>query len=383
MQEGGGSKDTWVLSDKPLPSPPTISNRNAPTSAVRGSRDLPSRVADNTFWLGRYLERCEDTTRLLRAAISRTVEGATGGGDPELETVLGLFAVMGHLSSNAPRTDHEAQDERVRELLVRNMDASAFSGLRRTIHNMQRTATIVRDRLSLDTWRGINRLDDRLQALGPGENVDPDDALAALNETIMQLSALSGLASENITRGPGWRFMDIGRRVERALHALDLASTLLMAPDRELGPALDLVLDVSDSVMTYRARYLAAPQLAPVCDLLLSDESSPRSLGFQLARLMEHCDALSSHRPESMFTPEQRIIMGLLTGVRTLDLSVLTLNDAAQPGEIRLGDLVGTMRSGLWDFSETLTRQYFVHAAEVSEPPSAFVELLATRERNA
>ncbi|EKV30145.1 hypothetical protein C882_4545 [Caenispirillum salinarum AK4] len=383
MQEGGGSKDTWVLSDEPVPAVSLLSSRAAPAKTVRGSRDLPSRVADNTFWLGRYLERCEDTTRLLRAAISRTAEGAAGGGDPELETVLGLFAVMGHIGLDDPRADHEAQDERVRELLIRNMDDAAFIGLRGTIHNMQRTATIVRDRLSLDTWRGINRLDDRLLALGPGENVDPDDALAALNETIMLLSALSGLASENMTRGPGWRFMDIGRRLERALHALDLASTLLLAPDGELGPALDLVLDVSDSIMTYRARYLAAPQVMPVADLLLSDESNPRSLGFQLARLMEHCDALSAYRPDRMFTPEQRIIMSLLTGVRTLDLSVLTLEDDAAPGEVRLGDLIGTMRSGLWDFSETLTRQYFVHAAEVSEPPSAFVELLATKERGA
>lgn len=384
MQHGGGSKDTWVLSDEPVGTVSLLGGRNAPVKAVRGSRDLPSRVADNTFWLGRYLERCETICRLLTAAMSRVVEGAGGGGDPELEVVLNLFAMTGHLSMDRDRKHPADQDKAVRALLAVNMDPAAFVGLRGSIQSMQRVATVVRDRLSMDTWRSINRLDERLECLGEGEDINPDDALAALNDTVMILSALSGLCSENMTRGPGWRFMDIGRRLERGLHALDLCSAMLMLPrPGELGPALDVVLDVSDSIMTYRARYLAAPQLVPVLDLLLVDESNPRSLGFQLARLMEHADALSPYRPDRMFTAEQRIVMALLTGARTLDLGVVTLADEADEGQVRLGDLTGTMRSGLWDFSESLTRQYFVHAAEVPEPPSAFVELLAARERPA
>lgn len=382
MQHGGGSKDTWVLSDEPVSNVSLLRERNAPVKAVRGSRDLPSRVADNTYWLGRYLERCETICRLLSAAISRMVEGSGGGGDPELEVVLNLFAMTGHLPLDQDRAGPAGQDEAVRTLLAETMDPDAFIGLRGSIHSLQRVATVVRDRLSLDTWRSINRLGEPLEALGPGDDITPDDALAALNETVMVLSALSGLCSENMTRGSGWRFMDIGRRLERALHALDLASAMLMLPGTgDLGPALDVVLDVSDSIMTYRARYLAAPQMVPVLDLLLIDESNPRSLGFQLARLMEHTDALSPYRPDRMFTAEQRIVMGLLTGARTIDLGLVTLADEAAEGDVRLGDLVGTMRSGLWDFSESLTRQYFVHAAEVPEPPSPFVELLAAKDR--
>ncbi|SOD96520.1 circularly permuted type 2 ATP-grasp protein [Caenispirillum bisanense] len=380
MQHGGGSKDAWVLSDAPVSHVSLLRSRNAPAKTVRGSRDLPSRVADNTFWLGRYLERCEDTTRVLRAAMSRAVEGSAGGGDPELAVVLDLFAMLGHLPHDLDRREPAAQDEAVRLLITGNMDVANFVGLRGVIQNLQRVATVVRDRLSLDTWRSINRLGEGLAALRKPAAVSPDEMLGALNETIMILSALSGLCSENMTRGPGWRFMDVGRRLERGLHALDLLSALLSSPPDDVGPALDVVLDLSDSVMTYRARYLAAPQVVPVLDLLLVDETNPRSLGFQLARLMDHADALAPYLADRMFTPEQRIVMGLLTGARTLDPALVTL---AEPkgGEVRLIDLVGTMRSGLWDFSETLTRQYFVHAAEVSEPISPFVELLAAKDR--
>lgn len=383
MQQGGGSKDTWVVSDAPTGASFPLDTRITPSRAVRGSRDLPSRVADNMFWLGRYLERCEDIARLLRAAISRTAEGTVGGRDPELETVLRLFAVMGHLPATSSLDEPGGQDALVGQLLARTLDPATFNGLRGTTHSLQRTATIVRDRLSLDTWRGVNRLDERLKALGPGPDADPDDVLAALNETILLLTALSGLADENMTRGPGWRFLDIGRRVERALHVLDLTSTLLLAPADDVGAALDLMLDVSDSIMTYRARYLATPQMMPVTDLLLNDENNPRSLGFQLARLMDHADALSSYRPTPLFSPEQRLVMRLLTAVRTLDPSALTLNDTAPPDAVRLGDLIGSMRSGLWEFSATLTRQYFVHAAEVAEAPSAFMGLTPSPERGA
>ncbi|GAA0576167.1 circularly permuted type 2 ATP-grasp protein [Caenispirillum bisanense] len=380
MQHGGGSKDTWVLSDEPVSHVSLLRSRNAPAKTVRGSRDLPSRVADNTFWLGRYLERCEDTTRVLRAAMSRAVEGSAGGGDPELAVVLDLFTMLGHLPQDLDRHTPMAQDEAIRLLIAGNTDPASFVGLRGIVQNMQRVATVVRDRLSLDTWRSINRLSEGLSALPAGEPPSADEMLGLLNDTIMILSALSGLCSENMTRGPGWRFMDVGRRVERGLHSLDLLSALLFSPPDDVGPALDVVLDLSDSVMTYRARYLAAPQVVPVLDLLLVDETNPRSLGFQLARLMDHADALAPYRADRMFTPEQRIIMGLLTGARTLDPALVTLADPRE-GEVRLIDLIGTMRSGLWDFSETLTRQYFVHAAEVSEPLSPFVELLAAKDR--
>src|SRR5439155_14267552 len=129
-------------------------------------------------------------------------------------------------------------------------------------------ATIVRDRLSIDTWRILNQLHQDVRARKP--RVQLDDALALLNRMIMDLAAFSGMEMENMTRGHGWRFLDIGRRLERSINLVNLLRAALPA-DGNASATLEPLLEIADSSMTYRRRYYAQAQLPAVLDLLLSD----------------------------------------------------------------------------------------------------------------
>jgi uncharacterized alpha-E superfamily protein len=201
----------------------------------------------------------------------------------------------------------------------------------------------VRDRLSLDSWRVINRLE--------GFADTPDgDPLELLNDTLFTLSAFSGLAMESMTRGLGWRFMDMGRRVERAIHQTNLIHIGLPLVCTESRSALEALLEVSDSIMTYRARYRTAFQLAPVLDLLLMDESNPKSLAFQCSRLAAHVEHLPRQSERRFASAEERMALEMLTAVRLLDLTGLGCSDGGA-GSRNLGAFLESMQNRLKEFS--------------------------------
>jgi uncharacterized alpha-E superfamily protein len=166
---------------------------------------------------------------------------------------------------------------------------------------------------------------------------------------------------ENMTRGPGWRFLDMGRRLERAMHTVGLlASTLVQGVAHE-GVALEAVLEIADSSMTYRARYLTTLQYAPVLDLLLSDDSNPRSVAFQLVALAEHVERLPRDIADPSLSPTQRLMLRLLTRLRLADIPGLCTVDAAGQRP-RLATLLAQLAQELPALAETLTLQYLSHA---------------------
>jgi uncharacterized circularly permuted ATP-grasp superfamily protein/uncharacterized alpha-E superfamily protein len=354
MQQGGGSKDAWVLAEhkETLPAERRIVT---PARLVRGARDLPSRVADNLYWFGRYVERAEDTTRTLRAALSRVGDAAGFGAADELPVTLGLLSRFFRVP------DHDSPDEHAMAIARMNFDDVHGVGLRATIERLHRMAAMARDRLSLDTWRAVTRLQEQL-TMGPGPKFNLEDALVALNNVVLACEALSGLAMENMTRGLGWRFVDIGRRVERAVSMLGLLSGAIHFKGGMSGPVLDVLLEISDSAMTYRSRYLSAPQFAPVLDLLFADESNPRSVAFQLAALDDHMKELARNRGAALMGPEQRLTIWLTGAVRVTDIEHLA-NPDEDGGRRGLATFLETVRSKVWELSETMTRVYFTHAA--------------------
>lgn len=369
LQAGGGSKDVWVLTDKAEKIAPR--NQGQAVRLIRGARDMPSRVADNLFWFGRYVERADNTARMLRAAFARAGSSAAFGTADELPIALGLLERLF-------RTPKGASDPaKVDHIVDLAFGPSHSDGLRFTAERIHRMASLTRDRLSPDTWRAVNHL---LLAVGERHSDDPvplEDALNCLNNLVLACEALSGLVMENMTRGLAWRFVDLGRRLERAVHMLDMLSGLLPDGQAPAAAALDVLLEISDSWMTYRSRYLSTPQFAPVWDLLLVDESNPRSLGFQLAALADHMDQLAAHRRTTFLGPDQRLTVWLTGAVRTAEVEKLCVAD--EDGEVHaLARFMETLRSKLWELSEEVTKLYFTHStgrSSVARPaPEAWPE---------
>ena len=164
-------------------------------------------------------------------------------------------------------------------------------GLQATLRSVYTAASVVRDRMSIDTWRIINRIDSDFSA-GDSREGRLSDWLASLDKLMISFAAFAGLAMESMSRGLAWRFLDIGRRIERGVAMVQLCRTSLCDSQPPPPNVLESVLEVADSAITYRRRYMTSLQVSAVADLLLADETNPRSLAFQLVRLQEHLTLL-------------------------------------------------------------------------------------------
>lgn len=357
LHRGEGTKDTWVLSDEPVDSSFTL--LRPPLSYVtpkRTGKDLPSRAADNLFWLGRYAERAEDIMRVLRAVIRRLTEDATPVGNvAAMQRVLRVLLEKSPQSS-AERTASSRTEKLEKQLATLMHDPACPYGLQETLGHLHRTASLVRDRLSLDAWRTLSHLH-------PHQGVHPlelGDSLDMLDGLIRILAAFSGMEMENMTRNHGWRFLDMGRRLERAQHMVDILRSLLARGNPAEDGSLVLLLELADSVMTYRSRYLTTPMLPPVIDLLLLDETNPRSVGFQVAALAYHVDQLPRDPDESARSAEQRLGLSLVTEVRLAEIAQLCEEDSEGRRDA-LDSLLNIVSTGLPRLSELISRDYFSH----------------------
>lgn len=353
MQRGGGSKDTWVLSGGPVDSFSLLSPPGLPMEISRAGGDLSSRVADNLFWLGRYIERAEAIVRLSRGIVGRLV-------DQNFESSTELPLLLEALSRQAQidRADEHGKvgEAEMEEILF--APALAY-GLQATLRSVYTTASLVRDRMSIDTWRIINRIDSDFSG-GDLRDRRLSDRLASLDKLMISFAAFAGLAMESMSRGLAWRFLDIGRRIERSAAMVQLCRTSLCGSEPPPPNALEAVLEVADSAITYRRRYMTSLQVPLVADLLLADETNPRSLAFQLARLQEHVAQLPGNQHEARLTPVQQILLLRLTELRLMDFNTLP---AVAAKESCLQSRLDSMLVDMFQVSDLLSRRYLTHAA--------------------
>jgi uncharacterized circularly permuted ATP-grasp superfamily protein/uncharacterized alpha-E superfamily protein len=361
MQRGGAAKDTWVIEREHAPVVVGTRTTSAAREPLRRSAgELQSRVADNLFWLGRYAERLDNAARLMRASLMRVPAG--GASAREMAEFQALARMLGDRGL-VERTMGGLPDGRSM-IEALGHACGADQGLSHLFQAIQRIAPTVRDRLSADMWNVVNDLlrDARLRLEGqPG---DADRLLEGMDHTIGVCAAFHGMASENMTRGSGWRFLDLGRRIERASHGTSVVRDIFAASGHGSEPWLRLLLELCDSSITYRTRYMAAVQPALVLDLLLCDDTNPRSVAFQLQLISEHLDKLVRRDLRPLSQPEQKIARAALTAVELFDVERVgsTIDRDAMT---LLDDLLGGTLGRLSDLSEAITRAYFSHVETV------------------
>jgi uncharacterized circularly permuted ATP-grasp superfamily protein/uncharacterized alpha-E superfamily protein len=360
IQRGARSKDTWVTSGGPVSTFSLLRAPGHPVPLSRGGGDLPSRVADNLFWLGRYAERAEAIARLARVASARILEPSFAGVAEGTEVAALLSALEAQTRIAADQSAAERSGALVPEtaLLAAVFDAAHPGTLRATVQAIHRVARAIRDRISSDTWRVITSLVDELRY--PLADRALASTSAMLDRTITTVAALSGLVMESMTRGQGWRFLDIGRRLERALTmVVTLQNTLSRVEERE-GPLLEALLEVADSGITYRRRYLATLQAAPVVDLLLADETNPRAVAYQLAALSEHMTMLPNGGTGIEENGPAESVARALGDLRALDVEWICQPDpAGQRPELRAA--LGVLLAALPQVSDALGHVYWNH----------------------
>jgi uncharacterized alpha-E superfamily protein len=352
MQRGGGSKDTWIPSTGPVDTFSLLAPVGDAIEISRAGGDLPSRVADNLYWLGRYTERAEALARLTRGITARLA-------DQNFDTSPELPILFSTLTNHAIHDESPSADTRPEEQLAKILlDDQYVYGLQATLNAIYRTASLVRDRISIDTWRIINRISQDFPAQPAAHHpiIRLNEIIPALDRLIITFAAFGGLAMESMTRGYAWRFLDMGRRIERALDTLTLLRGTLYSKTEREAPLLEAVLEIADSSMTYRRRYMTTLQAAPVLDLLLADDTNPRAVAFQLDRLAEHLHALPPTETSAALPLQATIAMLKLTDLHQV---AVTDEDGDRPG---LDRTLSSLTRILHTVSDTLSQNYLSHA---------------------
>ncbi len=356
----GASRDVWVLSDVPQPVFKSLWRPTIEAAQIqRNPRELASRTADNLFWLGRYTEQVDWTFRLLRICLSR-IEADSG-----TRQSLGLArAVLVDLlergGGTAPAAAPDDDDARVIAQLSHTLMTSLdhANGMQVMLGNVHRTASLTRDRLSLEAWRTLNAF-----YVGRGWQAGTrpasiGEALDLIDSGLGALAAFNGLTHENMTRNFGWSFLDMGRRMTRALNLSHMLETVLGRGNQDDGANLLFALELADCFITYRSRYRLNPMIAPVLDLLIVDEANPRSLGYQLAALSDHIDTLPQTGDNGGRTEVQRIALGLLNAVRLADVVGLSELDG-NGHRAALSAMLRYQIARMPELSDAITRRYF------------------------
>jgi uncharacterized circularly permuted ATP-grasp superfamily protein/uncharacterized alpha-E superfamily protein len=354
MQRGGRSADVWVTGDRPpemsmlVPNPEDV-EINRQTSA------LPSRAADNLFWLGRYLERADAALRVARSLIGSGHDyGVSDVDESPADRLIAILALWGAVDT-ADCTRTEAIECAVASKLpgaVPSIIGSAY-----------RTASAIRDRVSPDAWRALNDLkaifttDEPIVQLSLAKRVDDrladteiDDLAGRIDRGLRILSSLSGLAHENMNRLGGWRFLDLGTRVERAIAVACFARRLteptsVRSVALETG-SLNSLLELVDAQLAYRGRYLTGPARRPVLDLVMLDVSHPRSVAYQVTEIMSHLDRLARLTPDDLVLSAETQAQALADSLAETD-----------PGAID-ADWIITREAVLRTISDAITQRY-------------------------
>ena len=314
LQNGGSAADVWIVSDQPVAADTMLKAPDGPYSRQPPAM-LPSRAADNLFWLGRYVERVEFTIRLLRAYHLRLAE--IGSEDTPLLKLLALF-----LKNNGTE-----------------LSGALPSSVAAILGSSTAAASQIRDRFSLDGWVALNDLSKTVMQMS--KTAKPGDDMArAMSVLLRKLSGLSGLVHENMYRFTGWRFFGIGRSLERAMsHAALIA---VFANSGAPEGSLDLAVEVADSTMSHRTRFAIETNRTTVIDLLALDPLNPRAIMCQLNDIRTHIEFLPLSDTTGKLSPLQRLMLQIHTS-----LAVHTPEDLTTEALQELGGAMASLSNKL------------------------------------
>jgi uncharacterized circularly permuted ATP-grasp superfamily protein/uncharacterized alpha-E superfamily protein len=331
-QAGATTKDTWVLSSEPEPLTGVWLQPGPAVEGIDPMSSIPSRAAENLWWLGRYAERAEAITRMLRTVQDRRNEFEGSANPPGVQTLRALLGALTETTGTYPgfapggAAAEQLLEQPGDELQALIADGDRPGTLAHSVRALLNCAYGVRDQLSGDTWLIVGPLERAITEVGrPGGAIERSTrAQSALQEVMRSLLVLSGLGIESMVRDIGWRFMDAGRRLERSLQLLSLLRRTVCSVRGDAADSmmLESVLTTAESIITYRLRYRARAQLETVLELLLLDPGNPRSLAYQLERLTEDLEVLPLGA-DLRLSDERRMVLAAHTDLRLAEIGSL------------------------------------------------------------
>ena len=351
-QRGGGSKDIWVLQDAPGAvgtggvgaaagtggagagggAARREGSAGAPRTAIR-QQQIPSRLVENLYWFGRYLVRCEDKARLLRGTISARID------EQVWDSAIGYCQELG-LAAAGSDPARSLRDDRLSQGIIADVRRLAWS------------ASQVRARLSTGYWRAVAQMQHQLQEALKSR----DEPRVALDRLLLSLAALAGFALDDMTQDAGWRLLRIGRRIERLQFVCGLLAHHVSSDVATQQGHIEWLLEAYDSIRIYRARYVSAPRLGSMLDLLVRDAEHPRAIAFLSRMIDQDLAALA----QSQGTMVEDALATRFTAPTNDELSGLEETDATAARDAFAERLHALARSA-GELSDRLSLRHFAH----------------------
>lgn len=385
VMESNLVKDIWVLAPVTQPHVSLLRQAQGPVVVTRDGKDLPSRVADSLFWMGRYGERLDNRVRLLRETLGHLLEG----GQLPLEQTLfpDLFSALGVTlpdfgsSEETPalirarkmKSKRSRQFILLREKLLSQLGGQAPASLPWLFNYFLRNSRAVRDHLGDDAWRTLNSLGQQVAGLPHMQGVS--SGRRSLEGLITHLAAFFGLCNETMPHHYGWRFMDIGRYLERLLTNLELLKLALITARQPGIPLWEVVLATTDNLTVYRRRYRSQLHPSAILDLLLFDEANPRSAGYMLKRLERQIEGLPQLASTPFRSRENRLIIQARSRLHLVDLDSLVDLETSEAARQALAVLLDQLLEPIASLSEAIAHSHFSHI----EAPKQLVTLQVSR----
>ncbi len=352
-------KDVWFLSEHQVSGETLLPKPVRAATLRRSNANLTSRNAEDCFWFGRYLERADGCARLYRALFAQLAGEESLFIDHTMAALLtDLLVAQNRLS--AMRADRfHATGGGFRNIVF---DPDATEGLAKLLDNLAQIADRVRGELSVDTWRILEKLT-RISRI-PRIAYFSGEVIDLLHELITCLAALSGLVYDNATRDYSWLLLDSGRRIERAEFTIAIIRTICSGRSVNDEATCNLLLELNDSAITYRARYRMPPQLPAALDLTLADESNPRSLYYQVKQLQTNLAALPDDRESNKLDRRQQLLVAMHAELTLLNIDQLcdTQGGGWTPVRPALDALLQQLETGLDQLAEKIANTYFSHS---------------------
>ncbi|CAN5474513.1 circularly permuted type 2 ATP-grasp protein [soil metagenome] len=369
-QLGGFSKDTWILSGDESSSLSIKKEQEYVHAQTHASKSdiLPSRTAENLFWVGRYAERVLGNARFQRTVMQFVEEANKAFIDNDLNLKQSLLRSLTLYTHTYPGFTGTGSEKKLvepwKELGDLLFDSTRVGSLSYNITSFSRAVHAVRDHWSTDTWRVLREMEDIWQAAAAVKHKGHYKMLNAVDNLITSMMAFISLNRESISREQGWTLLDAGRKTEQSILLISmLRSTLVNKQEEQVEYILqEAVLKSNEGLVNYRFKYRAHLQLPLVLDLMLLDPNNPRSLVYQVERLKAYLSGLPRINTGHGLADHERLALEAFTMIKLADKDELAIADKHAQRYKKLDEFLTKMNMLLHNISNKVSKTYFKHA---------------------